>query len=109
MGETHHFREIVRLLEEVLELNRRLNQAAQDSAGEGFPAGLRAEFESKVELFSAAVAQACPEQHERTREELELVEFANRLAARQGTFMPDFEALYRRKAELDGDTYAPRP
>jgi hypothetical protein len=29
-------------------------------------------------------------------------DFADRLAARQGTFMPDFDALYRRKAELDG-------
>ncbi len=29
--------------------------------------------------------------------------FAHRLKARQGTSMPDFDALYRRKAELDGE------
>ncbi len=31
----------------------------------------------------------------------ELGEFAFELAARQGTIMPDFDELYRRKAELD--------
>jgi hypothetical protein len=31
----------------------------------------------------------------------EMLEFVYRLATRQGTVMPDFEALYQKKAELD--------
>jgi hypothetical protein len=36
-----------------------------------------------------------------------LVIFARKLKARQGTTMPDFEALYRPKAELDGNRCRP--
>lgn len=34
----------------------------------------------------------------------ELIAFAERLRNRQGTKMPDFDALIRRKADLDGET-----
>jgi hypothetical protein len=36
-------------------------------------------------------------------------EFVSRLIDRQGTVAPDFEALYRRKAELDRKPHDPRP
>lgn len=44
-------------------------------------------------------------------EELELRAFAKRLAARQGTVMPDFDALYKKKVDLDrhfDQTHDPR-
>jgi hypothetical protein len=109
MSELDQLREVIRLGEEVRELNARLNlclnNAVQDSASRDFPdkrcVELLVEFEAKVELYREVVAQAYPPQRERTAEELELLEFANRLAERQGTFMSDFDALAKRKAELD--------
>ena len=35
--------------------------------------------------------------------------FMKQLKARQGTFMPDFEALYRRKADLDREMFGRDP
>jgi hypothetical protein len=51
--------------------------------------------------YADEASQPAPTPAEPTPEELALEEFANRLAARQGTFMPDFDALAKRKAELD--------
>ena len=42
------------------------------------------------------------------RETIKWGNFVVRLSSRQGTIMPDFEALYRRKAKLDGKLRDPR-
>jgi hypothetical protein len=104
MSETDHLRELVRLQEEVSELGKRLDEAIRNSNGKDFPEKLLTELEEKSELFGLAVAHAYPEavQRARTPEELEMLAFADRLAARQGTFIPDFDALYKKKANLDG-------
>jgi hypothetical protein len=103
MSDLDHLRDAVRLQEEVRELQLRLFRAVEDATGDGFTEEMVAEFLDKVERFRAAVAAAYPQQRERTSEELALLAFTDRRVARQGTFMQDFDALYRRKAELDGE------
>jgi hypothetical protein len=95
MSETSDsIRENIRLYEE----------AIRDARAQGVPEHELAQDEKNVETLRRIAEEGDkppPAPVERTREELEMMAFAERLAARQGTFIPDFRALFEKKAELD--------
>ena len=79
----------------------------RDARAQGAPEHELADLKKCIESLCRLAEDSdkpTPAPVEPSREELEMMAFAERLAARQGTFMPDFDALYRRKAELDGSS-----
>lgn len=87
----------------LLEWNDLLRLLGEISEGEA------KEHDKELRESIAEMIDAANQQEEWAREptlaQQILSDFADRLAARQGTFMPDFDALYRRKAELDGESH----
>jgi hypothetical protein len=69
------------------------------------PRGRRLTDEERDDLFRRHPDLAAKFEARKGRN-FELRDFMRKLIVRQGTHLPDFDALYRRKAELDDD---PRP
>lgn len=59
------------------------------------------ELRQSIIEFEAAEKQAEALARKPTQAEIVMSDFADRLAARQGTFIPDFKSLFEKKAELD--------
>lgn len=56
---------------------------------------------AKIEENLKRIEQGSMESFGPTPEQSEMIAFVYRMMTKQGTMMPDFAALYRKKAELD--------
>lgn len=87
--------------DDVREHIRQAEDLIRGYRAEGIPEIELAVFKENLALMRRSLAACMLLSREPTQEEIEMNAFADRLAARQGTFMPDFDALAKKKAELD--------
>jgi hypothetical protein len=92
------------LLDKMRENIRLYEKVVRDLRGQGVPEDVLAADEKNIEFLRGVAddwGMPAPVPADPTSEELEMMAFAARLAARQGTTVPDFRALFEKKAELD--------
>ena len=77
---------------------------AEKELGHPLSASERALFDSWRPEVESLTAKAHRKTESEQARRAALLAFVKKLMDRQGRTMPDFEALYRRKAELDGES-----
>jgi hypothetical protein len=78
-----------------------LNERLAELRSEGFSEADLADIVGSIDQVKECMNEVAHGLKPFTPEQSEMIEFAHRLMARQGTRMPDFAQLYRKKAELD--------
>ncbi len=80
---------------------REMEDSVCEARAKGIPEAEIAEAERLIEQIRQSWGSIEKLLQEPSPEEVKLNAFAEKLAARQGTTMSDFDALYKKKADID--------